>query len=230
LRAIPNLLVIRPAEATETAAAWKVALEYKDGPTALALSRQKLPVIDRSKSPSADMVAKGAYILSEASKATPDVILIATGSEVSLALDAQKELEAKNKATRVVSMPCWKLFDEQPQEYQDEVLLPDVTARLAIEAGSTMGWHKYVGSEGDVIGVDTFGASAPADILMEKFGFSVQNVVDCALQLQGSALSEPTVPETDPQTPAPDKQTPGPGGGTQQGQGSSRSSRRKRRR
>ncbi len=234
LRSIPNLLVIRPADATETAAAWKIALEYKDGPTALILSRQKLPVIDRNQAPSADLVAKGAYVVAEASKATPDLILIATGSEVSLASKAQQELEAKNKATRLVSMPCWELFEAQSQEYQDEVLPPDVTARLAIEAGSTMGWHKYVGFQGDVIGIDTFGASAPADILMETFGFSVRNVVECALQLQGRGPSqpknsEPKIPEDAPQTPEPDKQTPD-SGATQHGQGTDRSSRRKRRR
>ncbi len=234
LRSIPNLLVIRPADATETAAAWKIALEYKDGPTALILSRQKLPVIDRNQAPSADLVAKGAYVVSEASKATPDLILIATGSEVSLASKAQQELEAKNKATRLVSMPCWELFEAQSQEYQDEVLPPDVTARLAIEAGSTMGWHKYVGFQGDVIGIDTFGASAPADILMETFGFSVRNVVECASQLQGRGPSqpknsEPKIPEDAPQTPEPDKQTPD-SGATQHGQGTDRSSRRKRRR
>ncbi len=191
LRAIPNLVVIRPADATETAAAWKIALERKDGPTALALSRQKLAIIDRSQAPSADLVAKGAYILSDANQEDPELILIATGSEVGLALEAQKQLEAQKKATRVVSMPSWELFDKQPQEYKDEVLPPEISARLAIEAGLPLGWHKYVGSGGDVIGIETFGASAPGKIVMEKYGFSVKNVVGCALKLLASRNKEP---------------------------------------
>jgi transketolase len=185
LRAIPNLVVLRPADATETAAAWKVALENKEGPAVLALSRQKLPIIDRSTAPAADMVAKGAYIVSEAKKGTPELILIATGSEVSLALEAQKELEAKGTATRVVSMPSWELFEKQPQAYKDDVLLPSVTARLAIEMGRSMGWYKYVGSKGDVMGIETFGASAPAGKLLEEYGFTVENVVERALKLLG---------------------------------------------
>ncbi len=183
LRAMPNVVVLRPAEATETAAAWKVALERKDGPTILALSRQGLPILDRSQYPSADMVAKGAYILSEAKEGTPALILIATGSEVSLALEAQKVLEANGTATRVVSMPSWELFDEQPADYKNEVLPPEVTARLAIEAGSPMGWEKYVGLSGDIIGITTFGASAPAKVLMKEFGFTVDNVVEKATKL-----------------------------------------------
>lgn len=183
LRAIPNLTVIRPADATETAAAWKVALNRKDGPTALALSRQKLPIIDRSQAPSADLAAKGAYILADTKKERPELILIATGSEVSLALEAQKKLETKGTATRVVSMPSWELFDAQPQAYKDEVLPPDVTARLAIETGSPLGWRKYAGDKGDIIGIETFGASAPVKVLLEKYGFSVKNVVERALKL-----------------------------------------------
>lgn len=185
LRVMPNVLVLRPAEATETAAAWKVALERKDGPTVLALSRQGLPIIDRTQAPSADMVAKGAYIVSEAKDGKPELILIAIGSEVSLAIEAQKELEAKGTATRVVSMPSWKLFDEQAEEYKEEVLPSDVTARLAIEAGSPVGWEKYVGDKGDILGISTFGASAPANILFEKYGFSVSNVVKRASKLLG---------------------------------------------
>ncbi|GAK53954.1 transketolase [Candidatus Moduliflexus flocculans] len=176
LRMIPNLFVMRPADATETVAAWKVALERKNGPTVLALCRQNLPILDRSKYPSADMVAKGAYILSDSEK-TPDVILIATGSEVSLALKAQQALAEKKIAARVVSMPCCELFEQQPQSYKDEVLPPAVTARVAIEAGVTIGWYKYVGTTGAVIGIDSFGASAPANILFEKFGFTVDNIV-----------------------------------------------------
>ena len=183
LRVIPNLWVFRPADATETAMAWKVALERKDGPTALALSRQSLPIIDRKQGPSADLTAKGAYILAEASKAQPDLIILATGSEVSLAVKAQKELETKGVATRVVSMPCWELFDQQPQAYKDEMLPPAIPARLAIEAASPFGWHKYVGDKGGIIGVETFGASAPDKILLEKYGFSLANVVEQALKL-----------------------------------------------
>lgn len=205
LRAIPNLAVLRPADATETAAAWSIALERKAGPTALVLSRQKLPVLDRKKLASAELVENGAYILSEASKGTPDVMLLATGSEVSLALDAQQELESQNIATRVVSMPSWELFDAQPRGYQDEVLPPAVTARLAIEAASPMGWHKYVGTQGDILGIETFGASAPADIVMKEFGFSVQNVVERALTLQKAAA-----PAEPPQAAQPPAQSPQP--------------------
>lgn len=200
LRTMPNLVVIRPADATETAAAWKVALERKEGPTALVLSRQKLPTLDRTQVPSAELVAKGAYVVSDASKDTPDLILLASGSEVSLALEAQQQLEAQNKATRVVSMPSWELFNQQAQEYKDEVLPPTVTARLAIEAGVPQGWHKYVGDNGDVIGIERFGASAPANILMEKFGFSVQNVVERALKLQTSAPPQPGQPSQTAET------------------------------
>ena len=182
LRAIPNLMVLRPADATETVAAWKIALERKQGPTVLALTRQNLPIIDRSKYPAADQVAKGAYTLVDAAE-KPALILIASGSEVSLALDAQKELAQKGIAVRVVSMPSWELFEAQPQSYRDEVLPPDVTARLAIEAGVGMGWHKYVGMQGDVISIEKFGASAPLKVVMEKYGYSVKNVVERAMNL-----------------------------------------------
>ncbi len=183
LRAMPNVVVFRPAEATETAAAWKVALERKDGPTVLALSRQGLPILDRSQYPAASMVEKGAYVLSDAKDGKPELIVIATGSEVSLALEAQKVLEAKGTATRVVSMPSWELFDAQPQAYKDDVLPVEITARLAIEAGSPMGWEKYVGLKGDILGVSTFGASAPASLVMKEFGFTVENVVEKATKL-----------------------------------------------
>ena len=184
LRLIPRLLVIRPADATETVAAWKIALSQKHRPTVLALCRQNLPVLDRSKYPSADLVAKGAYILVDAEK-TPDVILIATGSEVSLALKARDALAKSKKApaVRVVSMPCCELFDLQPQRYKDEVLPPSVTARLAIEAGATKGWERYVGLQGAVLGIDRFGASAPADTLFKEFGFTVEHVVELAMKL-----------------------------------------------
>jgi transketolase len=182
LRTIPNVTLIRPADATETAAAWQAALERKDGPTALALTRQNLPIIDRSKYPAAGLVAKGAYMLAD-SKGKPELILLASGSEVSLALEAQTKLTEKGVATRVVSMPSWELFDEQPQTYQDEVLPPDVTARLAIEMGVSQGWQKYVGGKGAVLSIEKFGASAPAKEVIEKYGFSVENVVEQATKL-----------------------------------------------
>jgi transketolase len=183
LRAIPNLAVLRPADATETAYAWKAALERTDGPSALALTRQKLPTLDRSKVAKAELTLKGGYVLAEASKATPDLILLASGSEVSLALEAQTALEGKGVATRVVSMPCFELFEQQPQDYRDEVLPPAVTARMAIEMGIAQGWWKYVGNNGDVLSIETFGASAPANLVMEHFGFTVETVVERALKL-----------------------------------------------
>ncbi len=181
LRAIPNLVVFRPADANETAAAWRIAIQWA-GPVALALSRQKLPILDPNEYPVAEGTARGAYVLSEAATDSPQLILITTGSEVSLALAAQDELAKQSIAARVVSMPCWELFDQQPAEYQRQVLLPQVP-KLAIEAGVSQGWWRYVGEDGDVIGLDRFGASAPGDVVMEKFGFSVDNVVKRALAL-----------------------------------------------
>ena len=177
LRAIPRLLVIRPADPSETVVAWKLALERRDGPTALILTRQKVPLIDRQKYPPAELVAKGAYILADAAAKSLRLILIATGSEVSLALSARKSLEEQGIGTRVVSMPSWELFEEQPRSYREEVLPPSVRARLAIEAGSPQGWREYVGDEGDVLGINDFGASAPGPVLMEKFGFTAANIV-----------------------------------------------------
>ena len=177
LRAIPRLLVIRPADPSETVVAWKLALERRDGPTALVLTRQKVPLIDRQKYPPAELAAKGAYILADAAAKPLRLILIATGSEVSLALSARKSLEEQGIGTRVVSMPSWELFEEQPRSYREEVLPPSVRARLAIEAGSPQGWREYVGDEGDVLGINDFGASAPGPVLMEKFGFTAANIV-----------------------------------------------------
>ncbi len=176
LRAIPNLAVFRPADANETAQAWRLAIEWNDRPVALALSRQKLPILDPNETPVAEGTARGAYVLSEAAADTPQIILIATGSEVSLALEAQDELAKHSIDARVVSMPCWELFDQQPAEYRRQVLLPQVP-KLAIEAGVSQGWWRYVGGDGDVIGLDRFGASAPGDVVMEKLGFNVDNVV-----------------------------------------------------
>jgi transketolase len=182
LRAIPNLVVIRPADGNETAAAWRVALERRDGPTGLALTRQKLPVLAEAALDPAETVARGAYVLA-GTPGTPDVLLIASGSEVHLALEVRELLADKGVAARVVSMPSWKLFDAQPASYQEAVLPPLVTARLAIEAGVTQGWAKYVGLAGDVIGLDRFGASAPYKVLVEKLGFTPEVVAERALRL-----------------------------------------------
>jgi transketolase len=185
LRTIPRLIVLRPADATETVEAWRVALTHRDGPVALALTRQKLPVLDRTERADADGVARGAYVLADAEGEQPDIILIATGSEVHPALEARKQLAEKGTQARVVSMPSWELFDRQPQTYRDQVLPPTVTARLAVEAGVPQGWHRYVGPAGEVIGLDRFGASAPYKTLMEKFGFTAENIVSRALALLG---------------------------------------------
>jgi len=182
LRSIPNLVVIRPADANETSHAWRVALEHTTGPVALVLTRQSLPVIDQDKYASATGLEKGAYILSEAFE-KPKLILIATGSEVSLAIDTQAKLKESGIPARVVSMPSWELFDQQDKAYRDNVLPPDIRKRLAIETASPLGWCKYVTDEGDVVGMRTFGESAPAGDLMKVFGFTVENVVAKAKEL-----------------------------------------------
>jgi transketolase len=176
LRAIPNLTVIRPADATETAVAWRVTLERKFGPVALVLTRQKLPVLDRKRFPSADLAARGAYILAEAENAPLRVILIATGSEVHPTLNAKRLLEAKGIGTRVLSMPSWELFREQPPSYRGELLPRTIPARLAVEAASPLGWREYVGERGDILGIERFGASAPGGVLFEKYGFTPENI------------------------------------------------------
>ncbi|WP_017297466.1 transketolase [Nodosilinea nodulosa] len=181
LRAIPNLIVIRPADGTETSGAYKIAVEHRKTPTLMAFSRQNLPNLPGS---SIEGVAKGAYTVDDCD-GTPDLILIGTGSEVSLCVDAAKELRSAGTKVRVVSMPSWELFDAQDAAYQESVLPKAVTKRLAVEAGITMGWCRYVGGEGDVIGVDRFGASAPGGLVMEKFGFTVENVVSRAKALLG---------------------------------------------
>ena len=180
LRAIPNLSVIRPADANETAQAWAAALEYKAAPKGLALSRQGLPVLEGTKEKAHDGVRRGAYVLVEASKETPDVILLATGSEVQLAVAAAKELEAAGTATRVVSAPCLEWFDEQDDAYRESVLPSEVQARVSIEAGIAMPWHKYTGSFGRTISIEHYGASAPAGELFENFGFTTAAVVEAA--------------------------------------------------
>ena len=180
LRAIPNLSVIRPADANETAQAWAASLEYKAAPKGLALSRQGLPVLEGTKEKAHDGVRRGAYVLVEESKETPDVILLATGSEVQLAVAAAKELEAAGTATRVVSAPCLEWFDEQDDAYRESVLPSEVQARVSIEAGIAMPWHKYTGSFGQTISIEHYGASAPAGELFEKFGFTTAAVVEAA--------------------------------------------------
>ena len=183
LRAIPFLYFIRPADATETAGAWQVALEREDGPVALALTRQKLPVLAGT---TRHGVSRGAYVVWESEEANglPDLILIATGSEVHLAVDAAQQLDGDGVHARVVSMPCWELFAEQPSDYRDEVLPPDVRTRLSVEAGIALGWKQWVGDEGDSISIEHFGASAPGPTVLEKFGYTVDNVVARALALR----------------------------------------------
>ncbi len=185
MRSVPNLWAIRPADANETAYAWRAALTRRDGPSCIILSRQKLPIFDRNEVGSAEGVLRGAYILADAEGGEPDVILIGTGAEVQWALQARTALQEQGIKARVVSMPCWELFEEQDQSYRDQVLPPHIKRRVAIEAASPMGWQKWVGDEGSVIAVETFGASAPAEIIFEKYGFSADNVVQHALALMG---------------------------------------------
>ena len=177
LRAIPNLTVLRPADATETAEAWKEALDGREGPTVLVLSRQNLPVLDRATLAPADRVRQGGYVLWEP-RANPEVILIATGSEVHIALEAAALLDEKHISARVVSLPSWELFDAQPAEYREQVLPTNVRARISIEAGSTIGWQRYVGLDGKAIGLSSFGASAPSSVLYREFGLTPQHVAE----------------------------------------------------
>jgi transketolase len=186
LRAIPNLTVIRPADANETAEAWAFAIEH-NGPTLLALTRQALPHLDRSKAEEPG-VAKGAYILSEADAGSPEVILIGTGSEVSLCVKAQQALKKEGVSARVVSMPSWNLFDAQSQAYRDLVLPPSVKKRVTVEAASPIGWRQYAGDEGIVIGVDRFGASAPGETVLKQYGLTEEHVVSAAMRLIGARV------------------------------------------
>jgi transketolase len=183
LRAIPGLTVIRPADANETAVAWRVAVEARDRPVLLALTRQDVPTLDRSRCASADGLRRGAYVLSDAKHGPPALILIASGSEVGLILAAAQRLEGEGVAVRCVSMPSWDLFEAQPTSYRDEVLPPAVPARLAVELGVAQGWHRWVGERGDMLGVERFGASAPAEVLLREYGFTVENVVARARRL-----------------------------------------------
>jgi transketolase len=205
LRAIPNLTVIRPADATETAFAWHSTLEAQ-GPVAMLLTRQNLPVLDRTSLGAAEGTLRGAYVLAEAEGGvTPDAILIATGSEVAVALEARKLLAEKEVTARVVSMPSWEIFDGQDEGYKDSVLPAEVEARVSVEAGVTMGWERYVGSRGASVGIERFGASAPGEVVLEKLGITPENVVNTALGLlehpervretPGTPAFEPTPPE-----------------------------------
>jgi len=185
LRAIPNLCLIRPADASETAVAWRVAIERRGGPVALVLTRQKLPIIDREKYASAEGLVRGAYVLADSKGKLPQVLLMASGSEVSVVLEAYEKLTAEGVATRAISMPSWDLFERQPKSYMDEVIPPEVSARLAVEAAAPFGWERYIGEKGRVLGMTRFGASAPYQVLAEKFGFTPANVVRCAGELLG---------------------------------------------
>ncbi|MGA7948567.1 MAG: transketolase [Thiobacillaceae bacterium] len=184
LRAIPDLIVIRPGDANETAVAWRVALETRDRPVVLVLSRQDLPILDRSRYAAADGLRSGAYILLDAPNSKPELILIASGSEVGLIVAAAERLQGQGIAVRCVSMPSWELFDSLTQAQRDHVLPPSVGARLAVEAGTAQGWHRYVGAAGDVMSVERFGASAPSGTLLREYGFSVEDVYQRALALR----------------------------------------------
>src|SRR5664280_110192 len=183
LRAIPKLTVIRPGDANETAVAWKVAIETRDRPVLLSLTRQNVATLDRGKYASAEGLRRGAYVLSDATDAVPRLILMASGSEVGLVVAAAERLRSDGVAVRVVSMPSWDLFEMQPKSYRDEVLPPQVTARLSVELGVEQGWDRYVGDRGDTLAIDGFGASAPAEVLLDKYGFTVDNVVARARKL-----------------------------------------------
>jgi len=190
LRTIPNLTVIRPADANETAEAWRIAIEHKNGPIALALTRQNLPTLDRSKYAPSDGLSRGAYILSDTEGKRPNVILIASGSEVHIALEAAQKLRQKGSVVRVVNMTSWELFDLQPVDYRNQVLSPEVTVRVVIEAGVTQGWHRYVGTNGEVMGIDHFGSSAPYNVLFKKFGLTADHVAEKALRLMEKPKSK----------------------------------------
>lgn len=183
LRAIPRLVVIRPGDANETAVAWRVALEAHDRPVALVLTRQDLPTLDRTRFSAADGLRRGAYVLADVPDGKPDLILIASGSEVALIVEARQKLLEKKIRARLVSMPSWELFEAQPREYRDSVLPPAIGARLAVEAGVPLGWHRYVGERGDVLGVERFGASAPGNVMLREYGFTADNVFRRGLAL-----------------------------------------------
>lgn len=179
LRSIPNLVVIRPADANETVEAWKYAINYRGGPVALILTRQKLPILDQNKYGSAKGLQRGAYVVKD-SKQKPDLILIATGSEVSLSLNAAEQLEAEGKNVRVISFPSWEIFEQQSDKYKNQIFPAEIKARVSVEMGVAMGWQKYVGDSGETLSIEKFGASAPDSVLYEKYGFTVESVVATA--------------------------------------------------
>jgi transketolase len=183
LRAIPRLVVIRPGDANETAVAWRVALESNDTPVALILTRQDVPTLDRTQLSTADGLRRGAYVLVDEPNGEPELILMASGSELGLIVEAWRKLLDKNIRVRIVSIPSWELFEAQSQEYRDQVLPPGIGTTLAVEAGVSQGWHRYVGSRGDVLAVDRFGESAPGGVVMREFGFTADNVFKRALAL-----------------------------------------------
>ena len=185
LRSIPNMLVVRPADAQETVEAWKVALAHQKGPCALILSRQGLPVIDRKKYAPAEGLHNGAYVLADSTGGKPDLILMATGAEVHLIIGAYEQLTSRGVRVRIVNIPSWELFNAMPEAYRREVLPPDVSACIAVEAGSPLGWERYTGSQGTIIGMNRFGASAPAKDLFKAFGFTVEAVIEKAEKLLG---------------------------------------------
>jgi transketolase len=177
LRAIPGLTVIRPADANEAAEAWKVAIQHKEGPVALLMTRQAIPVIDRTRFSPAEGLKRGAYVLADSPSGRAEVLILATGSEVQIALAAHQKLKEEGISARLVSMPSWELFEKQPEEYKDRVIPREILLRVSIEAGATLGWHKYIGAWGEAIGIDHFGASAPVKVLLEKFGFTPENMI-----------------------------------------------------
>jgi transketolase len=185
LRAIPGLVVLRPGDANEVVEAYRYILQLRHQPAVIALSRQPLPTFDRSKYASAAGVARGAYVMAESPGGLPDIILIGSGSEVSLVVAAHETLVSQKIRSRVVSMPSWDIFEHQPKSYRESVLPPQVTARVAVEQGSVLGWERYVGAAGQVIGMKTFGASAPLKELQRKFGFEPELVVAAAKELLG---------------------------------------------
>ena len=180
LRAIPNLSILRPADANETAAAWRAALEYKEGPKGLALTRQNVPVLEGTKEKAAEGVRRGAYVLVEGSKQTPDIILMGSGSEVQIAVEAAGILESEGIAARVVSVPCMDWFEEQDAEYIESVLPSEVTARVSVEAAIAMPWYRWLGTKGKAVSLEHFGASADYQTLFEKFGITTEAVLKAA--------------------------------------------------
>jgi transketolase len=183
LRAIPNLVVVRPADANEVREAWKIAIANRHRPTVLALTRQAVPTLDRAVLAPPEGVKRGAYVLADLGQGKPQIILMATGSEVSLIVQAGQRLAAQGVAVRLVSFPSWELFDEQDPAYRDSVLPPDIELRLAIEAGISQGWHRWVGPKGRILGLDRYGASAPVKVVFENLGFTVDRVVQTAVEL-----------------------------------------------